>query len=189
VTDYDEDQELFIITRENLNQDHSAGAEVMVNWKLWNKLTLNGSFTPYYYAISGMIGDVAVDENSYNWRSNLNTTYQITPTTRIQANSSYRSKSVSAQGYSTGYFYMNVAFRQDLLKRKLSATLQLNDLFGTAKRESYSFGSNFEQHMIMKRESQVVMLTLSYKINNYRLDEWEGGGDRNSSGGDMDMGM
>ncbi len=189
ITEYDEKQELFIINRENLNQDHSAGAEVMINWKFWNKLTLNGSFTPYYYAISGMIGDAAIEENSFNWRSTLNTTYQITPTTRIQANSSYRSKSASAQGYSTGYYYMNIAFRQDLFKRKLSATLQLNDLFGTVKMENFSFGSNFEQHVIIKRESRVFMLTLSYKINNYRLDEWERGGDRNSGGGDIDKGI
>ncbi len=92
-----------------------------------------------------MIGDFEVDENSFNWSSNLNTTFQITPTTRLQTNMSYRSKSVRAQGYSNGTYYMNLAFRQDLFKRKISATLQLRDVFGTNKRDSYSFGENFDQ--------------------------------------------
>ncbi len=185
ITGYNDSLDLFMMTQENLNQDHSAGAEVMVNWKLWNKLTVNGSFTPYYYAITGMINDVPVDESSFNWRSNLNTTFQITPTTRFQANMSYRSRSVSAQGYSNGYYYMNLALRQDLFKRKLSATLQLRDVFGTVRNESFSFGENFQQHMVRTREPRVLMLTLSYKINNYRFDSNDRGGGESS---EMDMG-
>ncbi len=183
ITEYNDSLDLFIMTRDNLNQDHSAGAEVMVNWKLWNKLTLNGSFTPYYYAISGVVNDVQIDESSFNWRTHVNTTFQITPTTRFQANMSYRSKTVSAQGYSNGYYYMNLALRQDLFKRKLSATLQLRDVFGTVKRESFNFGENFQQHMVRTREPRVLTLTLSYKINNYRFDSNERGG----GGGGMDM--
>ena len=185
VTTYSDSLELFIMGSENLNQDHSAGAEVMVNWKLWSWFTVNGSFTPYYYAISGMVNDVPVDESSFNWRSNLNSTFQITPTTRFQANMSYRSKSVSAQGYTNGYYYMNLAFRQDMFKRKLTATLQLRDVFGTVKRENFSYGENFQQHMVRTREPRVLMLTLSYKINNYRFDSNNRGGE---GGGDMDMG-
>lgn len=186
ITEYDDTQDLFIIKQENLNEDHSAGAEVMVNWKFGKVLTVNGSFTPYYYAISGTINDQVIDENSFNWRSNLNTTVQITPTTRFQANSAYRSKSVNAQGYTNGFYYMNLALRQDLFKRKLSATLQLRDVFGSMKRDMYNFGENFEQHMMMRREPRVLTLTLSYKINNYRFDprDRQGGG---NGGGDMDM--
>jgi len=189
VTEYDESQDLFILKRANLNEDHSAGAELMVNWKLWKFLTVNSSFTPYYYSISGMIDDFVVDENSFNWRSNLNTTFQITPTTRLQSNMSYSSKSVTAQGYSNGTYYMNLAFRQDLFKRKISATLQLRDVFGTNKRESYSFGENFEQHMVRTREPRVLTVTLSYKINNYRPERGDRQGGGGGGGGDMGGGI
>ncbi len=185
VTEYNDSLQLFILKRENLNQDHSAGAEVMVNWKLWSWLTVNGSFTPYYYALTGEINGLAVDERSFNWSSNMNTTFQITPTTRLQANMAYRSKSVTAQGSTTGFYYMNLAFRQDMFKRKLSATLQLRDVFGSVKRENFNYGPNFEQHLVRIREPRVLTLTLSYKINNYRFEtgDRQGGG-----GGDMDMG-
>jgi hypothetical protein len=43
--------------------------------------------------------------------------------------------------------------------------------------------------MVMRRESQVFMLTLSYRINNYKVNERDRG-DRGSGGGDdLDMGM
>jgi outer membrane cobalamin receptor len=185
ITDYNDSLDLFIIKMENLNQDHSAGAEVMVNWKFWSWLTVNGSFTPYFYALSGTINDLPVDESSFNWNSNLNTTFQITPTTRFQAMMAYRSKTATAQGYSSGYYYMNLAFRQDLFKRKLSATLQLRDVLGTIRNENYNYGANFEQHMVRTREPRVLTLTLSYKINNYRN---EPNSRMESEGGGMDMG-
>ncbi len=187
VTEYNDSLELFILKRENLNSDHSAGAEVMVNWKLLKWLLVSGSFTPYYYRITGEINDIPVDEQSFNWRSNLNTTFQITPTTRLQTNMSYRSKSATAQGFSNGYYYMNLAFRQDFFKRKFSSTLQLRDVFGTVKRETTNYGVNFEQHMLRIREPRVLMLTLSYKINNYKFDpNTRRGGE---GGGEMDGGF
>jgi outer membrane receptor protein involved in Fe transport len=185
VTTYDESLDLFIIGRENLNDDHSAGAELMVNWKFAKWLTVNSSFSPYFYAISGEINDLPVDEQSFNWRTHLNTTFQITPTTRFQANTSYRSKTVSAQGYTNGYYYMNLAFRQDFFKRKLSATVQLRDVFGSVKRETFNTGENFNQRMLRTREPRVLTLTLSYKINNYRAESNRRGG--GGGGGGMDM--
>jgi outer membrane receptor protein involved in Fe transport len=170
VTEYNDSLELFIMKRENLNSDHSAGAEIMVNWKLWKWLTVNGSIAPYFYALTGVVNDLPVDETSFNWKSNLNTSFQITPTTRFQATMAYQSKSVTAQGYSNGFSSMNLAFRQDLFKRRLTASVQLRDVLGTVRVESYNFGENFEQRMVRAREPRVLTLTLSYKINNYRSE-------------------
>ncbi len=186
LTEYSESEDLFYIRNENLNNDHSAGAEMMANWQFWKWLRVNGSFTPYYYRINGEINGSPVDESSFNWRSNLNATFQITPTTRLQTNVSYRSRSITAQGTMEGFAYMNLAFRQDLLDRKLSATLQLRDVFGSAKREMTSVGENFEQYVLMQRQPRMLTLTLSYRINNYRTDSRDRGG---SGGGEgMDFG-
>ncbi len=185
VTEYSDSLDLFILKTENLNNDHSAGAELMVNWKFWKWLTVNGSITPYFYMINGEINGEPVDEQSFNWRSNMNATFQITPTTRLQSNVSYRSRSITAQGTSEGYTYMNLAFRQDLFDRKFSATLQLRDVFGSVKREFTNLGENFEQHVVMRRQPRMLTLTLSYRINNYRDGGERGGG---SGGGGMDFG-
>jgi len=186
VTDFNDSLDLFILRIENLNNDHSAGAELMVNWKFWNFLTFNGSITPYYYRIDGDINGNPVNQETFSWRSNLNTTFQITPTTRLQTNMAYRSKTVTAQGTRKGYYYMNLALRQDLFDRKLSATLQLRDMFGTMKRDFTNVGDNFIQHVVMVREPRVLTLTLSYRINNYRIGQDDRRGD--GGGGEMDFG-
>jgi len=184
VTEYSDSLDLFIYRAQNINNDHSAGAEIMANWKFGKWLTLNGSFTPYYYRIVGELNGVHLDQESINWRTNLNTTFQITPTTRFQVNTAYNSKSVSAQGTTKGFYYMNLALRQDFFKRKLSATLQFRDVFGSMKRDFTNTGDNFTQHVLMVREPRVLTLTLSYKINNYKVDA----GDRSGGeGGGMEM--
>ncbi|HDS06923.1 MAG TPA: TonB-dependent receptor [Bacteroides sp.] len=184
VTEFNDSLDLFVLNVQNMNNDHSAGAELMVNWKFWKWLTVNGSITPYYYRINGDINGTPVEEETFSWRSNLNTTFQITPTTRLQTNMAYRSRTVTAQGTSEGFYYMNVAFRQDLFDRKLSATLQLRDVFGTMKRDFTNTGENFEQHVVMMREPRVLTLTLSYRINNYRNEPER----RGEGGGEMDFG-
>jgi hypothetical protein len=79
--------------------------------------------------------------------------------------------------------FSNISYRQDFLNKKLTATVSIRDPFGTARFEGESYGENFKRWFRWERESQVVMLTLSYKLNNFK--EERGGG--NEGGGDMEM--
>ena len=73
-------------------------------------------------------------------------------------------------------FYSNISYRQDLMKKKLTATLSIRDLFGTAKYQGTSTGPNFTSSYKFQREPRIFMLTLSYKINNYKMDKTEQSG-------------
>jgi hypothetical protein len=94
----------------------------------------------------------------------------------------YRGPSVSAQGESRASFFTSVSYRHEFFERKLSATLSVRDPLGTAQFERISYGDNFESYFRWKREPRVVMLTLSYRINNFKSD------DRGNRGGGMDFG-
>jgi hypothetical protein len=74
-----------------------------------------------------------------------------------------------------------MAYKQDLFKKKLSATVQVRDVFGTVNRENILQGADFYQYTRFKPKSPMVMLTLSYKLNNYRANKPENG---NGGGGD-----
>ena len=113
----------------------------------------------------------------------MNTTLRFGENSRMQITGFYRGPSVSAQGESKGMFYSNFSYRHEFLERKLSATVSLQDPFGTGKFERESFGENFNSSFRWQREPRVVMLTLSYKINNFKEER----GDRGGMGG-MDMG-
>jgi hypothetical protein len=97
----------------------------------------------------------------------------------------YRGPSVSAQGDREGMFYSNISYRQDLMKKKLTATVSLIDALGTGKYEGTTVGPNFKSYQRFEREPRILTLTLSYKINNYKVDRPDtNGGDAN----EMDFG-
>lgn len=184
ITDYDSDAGIFYQRFENINEDHVAGSELMANWQFAKWFNLNASTNVYYYRIMGNLYGEEIDNSNVTWNANANATFTVTPTSRIQTNLGYQGPTVTAQGSAEGMYYVNLAVRQDLFKRKLSATLQVRDLLGSMKREFTATGENFSQYVLMQHEPRIVMLTLSYKINNYRMDQRP---ERQTSGGGMDM--
>jgi hypothetical protein len=100
----------------------------------------------------------------------VNATIKISPESRVQLTGFYRGPSVSAQGDQKGTVFTNVSYRQDFMKKKLSATLSCRDLLGTMRMQGTSNGDNFKSTFKMTREPRILMLTLSYKINNYKMD-------------------
>src|SRR5664279_5303587 len=158
------------MTMDNLNRDYSMGGEIMGNINFTKWLLVNTSFTLYDYIISGQVLGVSIDKESINYSGRLNATVKFTPDSRLQLTGFYRGPSVSAQGDQKGMMVTNLSYRQDFMKKKLSASISVRDLFGTARMEGTSSGEGFKSTFKMAREPRVVMLTLSYKINNYKMD-------------------
>ena len=175
---------IFYITTDNLNKDYSTGMELMGNVEFTKWLTVNASVNLFNYRLTGELDGESIDRSSTNWSGRMNTTLKFTPNSRMQIQGFYRGPSVSAQGESKSFFYSNIAYKQDFLKKKLTATLSLQDPFRMARFERESYGENFYSRFKFEREPRVVMLTLSYKINNFKSDDRGG----QSGGGGMDMG-
>jgi len=164
---YDIENKISLMTYDNISQDHSLGAELMVNLSYKEWLNVNASSSLYRYWIEGEINGITIDTKSNNWDMRLNTTFNFSTKTRLQLTGMYMGPSVTAQGERASFMYSNVAIRHDFLDRRLSATLQLKDIFGTMKHEYTSNSTDFSSYLLMTHEPHVVMLSLSYKINNY----------------------
>jgi len=171
---------------DNVGEDHAVGIELMSNIqaaKWWN-FNLTGSV--YNYKIVGVINDLKFSEESLNWNTRVSNTFSLFKGSKIQLDGMYVSPSVSAQGRREGFYMVNTAIKQDFFKRKLAATLQVRDIFGTAKHEFYASGPDFKSYMEFKRKSPTVMLTLTYKFNNYKNGKRRNGnGDMNGDSGDI----
>lgn len=174
---------------ENFDRDFSTGLELTANLNATKWLMLNGTLSMFNYRIKGELNGVAFNRESTNWDGRLNATAKISADSRLQLTGFYRGPSVSAQGKSKSMLFTNVSYRQEFFKKKLSATLSLQDVFGTAKFERESYGENFKSWFRMQREPRVFMLTLSYKINNFKSETREGANGSGGSGGGMDFGM
>lgn len=174
------------MTLDNLNRDHSLGAELMGNVNATKWLLLNASFSLFNYKINGEILGRSIDRESTNYSGRLNTTFKFTNDARLQLTGFYRGPSVSAQGDQKGVLNTNLSYRQEFMKKKLSATLSVRDILGTGKWEGSSEGTNFRTSFKNSREPRVVTLTLSYKINNYKIDRQAQGEQQQNEGGRME---
>ncbi len=172
------DDNVTLTTFENVGKDYSVGAELMFSLdplEFWN-LNLMGNF--YNYQIEGILYDEPFSRESFNWQTRMNNTFKLWSSTQIQFNTNYNSPSVTSQGKWEGYFSSDLSVRQEIIKNILAATLQVRDLFGTAKREFTSVGPNFYNYNYFDMNTPTLMLNLRYTFNNYKPKR-EGRGNEN----------
>jgi outer membrane cobalamin receptor len=169
-------ENVILRTVQNVGRDYSFGTEMMFEFNItdWWKMNLMGDL--FNYKVEGVLANQDFSRESTNWRTRFNSSFNISKSTRIQFNNAYNSKTVSSQGTRDGYLSSSIAVKQNLLEN-LTATLQVRDLFSTAKNEFTSEGENFYNYSYLTRKAPMVMLNLNYNINNYKSNK-----DRNEDG-------
>lgn len=178
---YSVEENIFLQTYENIGKDYAFGTEAMLTLIPFQWWTMNLMNNIYNYQVKGTLYGEPFDESSFNWSLRLNNTFKIGKSSRIQFSANYRSPTVSAQGREGEMFFTNLAFRQEFLNRKLSATLQIRDLLGTASHYSENEGPNFYSHTRFERQPRMLSFTLTYNINNYKKEQERNGDIDNGS--------
>ncbi|WP_163716793.1 TonB-dependent receptor domain-containing protein [Mangrovibacterium lignilyticum] len=168
------DDGTYLLTSANVGDNKSTGGELMLNLNLTKWLLLNSSFSIYQYQLQGEVLGEYVSRSSINKDGRMNATIKFSNTSRLQLDGNYRGPSVSAQGDRNGSFYSNISYRQEFMNRKLTATLSMQDIFGSGGWQGTSSGSNFNSSFKFKHEPRVVKLSLSFKLNNYKTDNGRG---------------
>jgi outer membrane receptor protein involved in Fe transport len=174
----------FLHTFQNINNDYSIGAELMVRTDptAWLNVTVSGNL--YHYRIDGSIEDQDIDTESLNWNSRLNAVFKLPKDLQIQISGNYNGPTVTAQGEREGYLMTNAAIKKDFFQKHLSLTASVRDIFSSAKWEFTSSGQSFYTYDYFDSEAPIFNLAVSWKINNYKRQS-EG----NGNGGGMDMDM
>lgn len=177
-------ENIMLHTNENVGQDFSLGVEAMLNLGVtkWWDLSLSGNL--YNYKIQGILYDEPFDRTSTNWSTRINNTFTLWKNGQLQLSSRYNSKTVTAQGTSSGNYTVDAAFKVSFLQRQLTANLQARDIFGTSMREHTSEGEGFITHYKYDPVSPSFVVTISYRFNNFKMNRKSG---RENSGGDDDF--
>ena len=176
-------ENILLQTYENVGTDYALGTEVMLNMLpvKWWETNLTGNF--YDYRVEGRLNDVEFDKRSFTWSLRWNNILNITKSTRLQLNPAYHSPEVEVQEQEEGYFVMHAAIRQVLLEDRLNTTLQLRDVFSSAKHESEIIGEDFYNYRLYEHKAPIVMLNLTWTINNYKDRQGPGNMDDGMDGG------
>jgi len=171
----------------NTGEAHTFGSEFMFNHNLIRMWNVNLMANLYQYRIEGQLLGEDFSRESFNWNGRFNNTLNLGKNTRLQVNAMYNSPSVSAQGSREGYATLNLGLRQEMLNKALIFTLQVRDVFGSAKHEFISEGENFSSHSSFTRKAPMVTLSASYKIHNYEDKRSREGRDTNGNGDEEDF--
>jgi outer membrane receptor protein involved in Fe transport len=159
---------VMIHTMDNIGKDHSLGTEIMFNvtpWKWWD-ISLTG--TLFRYWIKGEIEGEVVDQVTNTYNARLNNFFKLKWNTRLQLMAFYNAPSVTAQGERGGSFMINGGARQDFLKNKLTAAVQIRDIFRTMNMSFISESDDFYMKSERHPMGPIFTISLSYRINNYK---------------------
>ncbi|MFA6402202.1 MAG: TonB-dependent receptor [Salinivirgaceae bacterium] len=179
---------VWLETFANIGSDYALGTEFMFNYSPTKWYTTNLMADFYDYRIKGEIEGISKDDHSFTWSARLNNTFKATANTRFQLDFSYQSGELELQGTEEGFFMANLAVKQDFMKRKASVTLQMRDVFSTMKHENTTFGDDYYQHNLFEPNTPIIMLSLSYKLNNYNNKNKKNGNGESGNGMEDDGG-
>jgi hypothetical protein len=86
----------------------------------------------------------------------------------LQIDGTFVGPSVTTQGLTKSYWYANIAIRQQLFNRKLTAALAFRDIFQSALYVNDIQTADLRSLTKIKPKYPQIMLTLSYTFNNFK---------------------
>lgn len=158
-----------ILTKwDNVGRDHSLGLEALANFTIfkWWELSLNGN--GFFYRIDGFANGEDIFTQSFNWNARISMTFKVKKSLRFQIDGNYNSPSVTTQGRDEDYFVVNLGIRADFLKKTLTVSANVRDMFATGRRISISEDPTFYSYRYRFNRAPQFMINISYRFNNFK---------------------
>lgn len=152
----------------NVGRDYSTGLELtgsMQALRWWN-VQINGSL--YHYKVDNDY-KMGQNESSVNYEVTWNNAFDPARYTRIQLDGNFVGPSVTTQGRTDAFWYVNLAIRQQFLNRRLTGTLSFRDVFNTARYVKNITTADLSTHTRIRPDYPLVSLTVSYTFNQFKL--------------------
>jgi outer membrane receptor protein involved in Fe transport len=152
-------------TYTNAGNSTSAGVELATELRLarWWKFYASGNF--YQFRVQGVVNGLAVDQTSFNFNVNGNTTVDLSPRLRLQWDLSYLSRTVTSQGLDSELLLANASLRYTLWRSRATLGLQLQNMFNTNIQTITTEQFNFYTATDYRKWDRVLQLSLGFRLN------------------------
>ncbi len=154
------------------NYDNSDvyGAEISSGFTIAQFLKFDPSLNLFQTHLTGAPDGRLIEKDFFNWSARLNTTVNFSPETRLQLSGNYM-KFIDTQSEGRPVMMKSASLRQEFLDKALSLTLQARNLFKLSDMKINTIGSNFDSSVIIRPESPVFTMMLSYNFNNFKRSQ------------------
>jgi hypothetical protein len=170
--------------RENIGTQTTEGINLFASVPVTNKLNLRTNMM-FGNRISTNPGNPTV--NGFNYRVNLNVTYQFPHDFTGEIFGNYNSSQRTIQGTRPSFAYYNLAFRKNFWNKKASIGLTASDPFNAYIRQtSVTNGTNFSQTSLRQVPFRSFGITLNYKFGKLEFKKDKDKGDRDFNNNDSD---
>jgi outer membrane receptor protein involved in Fe transport len=168
----------------NSNNQTAYGVELGLDFNLnkWWQINSGGNF--YRYNIESLVNNNTTNNKANSWDARLISNFTVLKTaTRIQAIGYFRGSGIDAQGNSTGFYTVNLALNQPLLKGKLNLGVSGQNIFNTIKYHYTVKSDKYNNDYLLQSEGPVILFTASISFNNFKNKQRGRSDDANFRGG------
>jgi outer membrane receptor protein involved in Fe transport len=147
---------VLITTIENLAKDQSAGMDISGSWQAGKVMNLNFSASGFYSQIDASNIGYSDNKSTFSWNAKVNASFNITKTTLFQVFGQYRSEVLTPQGYRLPTWVVNLGFRQQIWKKRISLIATVSDLFNSQINKSTVSAPFLVQESTRRRDARVI---------------------------------
>ena len=158
-------------TYQNVGSDRNLGANISVNYPITKKLNLNINGNISYVFLRGFINSKLYSNQGMQGYTFAYMGYRFTDTWRAGVNGGFYTANVLLQGKSSNYIFSSVSTSKDLLNKKVSIFLNINNPFSQYRKyTTYTRDDNFYRSSVYENPLRSVNIGLSYRFGKLKED-------------------
>ncbi len=153
------------VTFENFDARNNWGSEWIVKIPVIKGWDITQTLNVFHTKVQGFIQNQLYDNENTTFTYQISSSIAIPRIAQLQLSGAYNAPSATPQGTLQHVYFLNAGLRKDILKNKGTISLNISDVFNTR-----FFGVNinqvdtFQSSVYRKRESQIIMLSFSYRL-------------------------
>lgn len=159
-----------IMVHELINADNqqSYGVELGLDFNLTKWWQLSSGANLYHYTLDADASNTGTSRKANSFDARLISNFTLKWGTRIQAVGYVRGPNVDTNGETEGFYTVNLAVNQSIMKGKVNIGLSAQNLFDSIKFDYTASSSNYDNTYAIATEGLALMLTASYTFNNFQ---------------------
>ncbi len=153
-----------VTTRENIGREDNFGLNVFASIPITQKINIRTNISAFQrYITTGL--PTGGNIQGFNYRGNINASWQITPTLIIEAFGNFNSPRINAQGTMPANLTYNFAFRKQLFHKNGSIAITATNPFNKyIEQKTELTGQNFTSTTIRQLPFRSFGINFTYKF-------------------------
>ncbi|WP_081659312.1 TonB-dependent receptor domain-containing protein [Pedobacter glucosidilyticus] len=148
----------------NIARNQSFGLELISRADIAKGFNVTGNLNFFQTYFTGDASLGINDNDGFNWNGNLTSQMTISKNLSAQANLFYMAPRVMSQGRMKEMIAMDAGIRYDVLNKKGSIGLNMQDVFNSRRFGMLTDNGQFIQEFERRRQGQMYNLSFSYRF-------------------------